>query len=286
MPLLKGTWVTTPYREDKADLPVQRGGGSKFAGVTAGGSLPGYHIDQNTFMSAAQTMVMTGAVTAAVKSDKRSQNFTTLLSAAANNAKTGATMPSVINLLAPSNFAGLCLECHNQTTLTGAAAATTSKGWQTKERVHQSVAGWGPNAGAAGTNINNAIHAYTCAKCHAPHVSRLPRLLVTNCLDQRHILQQVSGSIPAATGGTTTPGNIVQSTLSSSAMGAGRFPGGGANYSNSPTSAKNPGAWWFNTTQGGAATTPVYSTSCHNTANAGGATYDPWTQRWNKKSAW
>ncbi len=283
VPLLKGTWVTTPYREDKADKPVIRGGGSRFAGVTAGGSAAGYHIDQNTFMPA-QTMVSTGASATATKGDKRSQNFAALLSA--TNAKTGTNMPSVTNLLAPSNFAGLCLECHNQTTLTGAAAATTSKGWQTKERVHQSVAGWGPTAGAAGTNINNAIHAYTCAKCHAPHVSRLPRLLVTNCLDQRHILQKVSGSIPATAVGTTTPGNIIQSTLTTSAMGAGRFPGGGANYSNSPGSAKNPGGWWFNIAQGGAVTAPVYSTSCHNTANAGGATYDPWTQRWNKKSAW
>jgi hypothetical protein len=277
IPLLKGTWVTTPYLEDKAGKPSHRGGGSRFGGVTNGGSVAGYHIDQNTFMTT-PAPVNGGATTSAAKGNHRSQAFNALTV----NAKTGANMPSAVVGLAPSNFAGLCLECHSQTALTGAPAATTTQPWKSLNRVHQSVSGWGPTNG---TNVSNTIHAYTCAKCHAPHVSRLPRLLVTNCIDNTHVLQQVSAGINSVTSGTTTPGNIVQSVLTSSAMGAGRFPGGGANYSNNPTTSRNPGAWWFNAGPS-TGTTPVYTTSCHNSATAGGATYSPENQHWNSKSPW
>ena len=32
-------------------------------------------------------------------------------------------------------------------------------------------------------NQNTDYHQFTCSKCHTPHVSRLPRLMKTNCLD-------------------------------------------------------------------------------------------------------
>jgi hypothetical protein len=34
--------------------------------------------------------------------------------------------------------------------------------------------------------VNASFHNYTCSKCHNPHASRLPRLMITNCLDVRH----------------------------------------------------------------------------------------------------
>ena len=279
IPLLKGTWVTSPYREDKADKFVKRGGGSKFAGMTNMGPVPGYHVDQNTFMRT-PAPYNGGAATTTAKGNLRRQAFRSF--SILSSAQTGTNMPN----LAPATFAGLCLECHNQTTLTGAATNTTVKGWRTKERVHQSVSGW---ASTNGTNVSNKVHAYTCAKCHAPHVSRLPRLLVTNCLDQRHIGQNVSAGINSVSGGTTTPGNINQSTLTSSALGAGRFPGGGSRYSGTPGSAQNPGGWWFQTNGAAGTTQPgsaSYGSNCHNAAGAGGATYKPVEQRWNKYSPW
>jgi len=33
------------------------------------------------------------------------------------------------------------------------------------------------------TTIDDRYHQFTCSKCHNPHASRLPRLIITNCLD-------------------------------------------------------------------------------------------------------
>lgn len=281
VPLLKGTWVTTPYREDKADKLVIRGGGSKFANMGLKGAVPGYHIDQNTFMTTPAPTATTGANTTTTKSNKRTQRFRSF--SLNSSARTGTNMPNIDAV----TFAGICIECHNQQSLTGSATNTTVQGWKTKERIHQSVSGW---ASTNGTNKANTVHAYTCAKCHAPHVSRLPRLLVTNCLDARHFGQQVNTTIAATASGSTTAGNIVQSTYAtSSAMGAGRFPGGGSRFSGTPGTAQNPGGWWFQTNGASNATQPTvasYGSNCHNAAGAGGANYDPTNQRWNKKSPW
>jgi len=297
VPLLKGTWVTSPYREDKADKLVKRGGGSTFAGFNNSGAVPGYHIDQNTFMTAAR-MTSTGAATATTVGNLRRQAFRSFSNL--SSAQTNAGYPN----LAPANFAGLCLECHNQTALTGSASRpAAASAWMTQQRVHQSVAGW--SATASGTdNLNNRRHAYTCAKCHAPHVSRLPRLLTTNCLDVRHFGQRVSGGVISTTASTSVAGNLLQNSAGgstiTSASGAGRFPAGGSRYSGTPSSAQNPGGWWFQT-NGSAGTTQPYATpntsdatlspnnygsGCHNAATSGGTAYDPTKQLWNKKSRW
>jgi len=272
VPLLKGTWVTSPYREDFARPAVKRGGGSKFAGVAASGSMAGYNIDQNTLIN--QGTVVSGASTATARGNVRSQIFTTFPGAAGNalGMHTEKT---------PADFAGLCIGCHAQATLTNATAPSAAN-WMSKDRVHQTVAGW---AATSGTNANGTVHAYTCSKCHAPHVSRLPRLLVTNCLDARHAGQKISGSISSAAAAGTVFGfaNNLQNTLTTSALGAGRFPAGGGRYSGTPNSAQNPGPWYFNITQ---AATASYGSNCHNATAAGGATYDPAKQIWNKKTRW
>ncbi|ALC15473.1 hypothetical protein DSOUD_0685 [Desulfuromonas soudanensis] len=57
-----------------------------------------------------------------------------------------------------------------------------------------------------GANTNNALdsnyHNFSCSKCHNPHASRLPRLMITNCLDTKHNTwdnQAGVGSIPSTT---------------------------------------------------------------------------------------
>ena len=40
---------------------------------------------------------------------------------------------------------------------------------------------WG--ATPAGSTAQTGYHSFTCSKCHNPHASRLPKLLITNCLD-------------------------------------------------------------------------------------------------------
>ena len=36
-----------------------------------------------------------------------------------------------------------------------------------------------------GTSVNADYHSFSCSKCHNPHASRLPRLMITNCLDTK-----------------------------------------------------------------------------------------------------
>jgi len=48
----------------------------------------------------------------------------------------------------------------------------------------------------SGTDAN--FHQFTCSKCHNPHASRLPRLLITNCLDTNHNTWDDSYVTPAS----------------------------------------------------------------------------------------
>jgi predicted CxxxxCH...CXXCH cytochrome family protein len=43
---------------------------------------------------------------------------------------------------------------------------------------------WG--ATVDGTTTDQMYHQFSCSKCHNPHASRLPKLMITNCLDLRH----------------------------------------------------------------------------------------------------
>jgi hypothetical protein len=44
------------------------------------------------------------------------------------------------------------------------------------------------------TTLDVGYHAFTCSKCHNPHASRLPKLLITNCLDTSHNTWQTSAN--------------------------------------------------------------------------------------------
>jgi hypothetical protein len=159
---------------------------------------------------------------------------------------TGGATPTVapIGGMTETVFAGLCLNCHTRSQLSGTGAVyqghVAVAGWhndgnQTKVMVddnnrpfmhviqrvginnYQGVDGtwgrfdsggspsswthdgpvgyrWGVDPGwATGTTPNriptnkggaqSAYHRFPCSKCHTPHASRLPRLMVTNCLD-------------------------------------------------------------------------------------------------------
>ncbi|MEK6248582.1 MAG: hypothetical protein N2C12_10415, partial [Planctomycetales bacterium] len=43
---------------------------------------------------------------------------------------------------------------------------------------------WGATVDEGTTDVQ--YHKFSCSKCHNPHSSRLPRLLITNCLDTNH----------------------------------------------------------------------------------------------------
>ncbi|MDF1581317.1 MAG: hypothetical protein P1P74_11160, partial [Desulfuromonadales bacterium] len=43
---------------------------------------------------------------------------------------------------------------------------------------------WGNSVDA--TTVESGYHQFSCSKCHNPHASRLPKLMITNCLDVTH----------------------------------------------------------------------------------------------------
>jgi predicted CxxxxCH...CXXCH cytochrome family protein len=144
VPLLKGTWLSSPTKEDAADpYPTRH-------------AIPGRYGDRHPVSTPAPTLFTTGT---SISEDE-------------------------------STFAGLCLRCHAKEKLTDGTTHT----WKSKDRVHESVKGWK----SANTTIK---HSFSCSSCHTPHVTSLPRLMQTNCLDYRH-LGRISGPYTGAVWGS------------------------------------------------------------------------------------
>jgi hypothetical protein len=57
-----------------------------------------------------------------------------------------------------------------------------------------------------GSNLDNNYHTFSCSKCHNPHASRLPKLMITNCLDTKQ--NQWDNNIQMGTGGPTILDNV------------------------------------------------------------------------------
>jgi len=255
VPLLKGTFITSPYKQDAAPANTNeaRGGGSEVP-VQSVGSTPGYHIDQNTMQAASTGKPATARYWAF------------------------GTSATTLQTYADTQFAGLCIKCHNKADINETAAATSTN-WKSMKRIHNSVDGW---ASTGGANAGNVVHAYTCSKCHSSHNSNLPRLLVTNCLDAKH-----RGRV--TTGGQTTKLQTI--TSGSRGAGLGRFAGGGAyGHTRNASTATNPGPWFFGvrtTTVQVTTANLITTTQCHErgTANNGWTTNGS-GELWNTKSTW
>ena len=63
---------------------------------------------------------------------------------------------------------------------------------------------WGATVSSAADSIDQMYHQFSCSKCHNPHASRLPKLLITNCLDIQH--------------NTWTVGKTAQTTYTATAL--------------------------------------------------------------------
>jgi hypothetical protein len=242
VPMLKGTWMTSPYREDTAPSVTNegRGGGDKVNRKLIG-SRPGYNIDQNTF---------TGDTTEGKDSHTR-WNFSSATKITEND----------------TDFAGLCLNCHAKASIDPDGANT----WKTYDRIHDTVKGW---AQSTGGNANNTMHAFTCSKCHSPHNSARPRLMVTNCLNDNHRGGVASG----ATGGSG-------SGIGEDGAGRGRFPGGGGGYAAASRSdawnSNTGGAYYFGNVGTNGTRQPAYR-ACHDSQPG-----NTWTdQKWNDVTQW
>lgn len=173
LPILKGTWLSSPYKEDGPPLATPTSFGDYDDGWSSGGrpypQKPNpqpagvWRTDRNTFNLADLSVA---------------GNYPVAYSRVSEEAET---------------FAGLCLSCHAKDTLTTEASevSTASIPWATSSRIHRSVKGWGWNDGETPRE-----HSYTCSKCHKPHASGLPRLMQTNCLNSTHRGKVVSGGTP------------------------------------------------------------------------------------------
>lgn len=142
VPLLKGTWMTSPYKED---YPLVQKGSKSYRNPALS-----WTSDRRTF------------------GGQRINEDT-------------------------SEFAGLCLSCHPKDSLTDGVNKNTP--FKTLDRIHESVKGWG----------NNEEHSWPCAKCHQPHSSGLPKLMMTNCLDYKHQGLVASGGTYGSYGNNRFP---------------------------------------------------------------------------------
>ncbi len=246
VPMLKGTWMTSAYREDAAPATTNdpRGGGDG-SGIQSVGSTPGYYIDQNTFTAD----TLNGKDNDIVK-----WNF---------NASTKIT--ETVN-----DFAGLCIRCHPQTEIDPDNNGGSADPWLSYDRIHDSVMGW---AKGSGGNANNSMHGYPCAKCHGPHTSPLPRLMVTNCLDDNHRGRVASGGA----GGS--------GSFSDNGTGQGRFPAGGGGYADDDRghdwNKGQGGAYFFGNTGTNKDTPPAFR-ACHDNQPGNSWSF----QKWNNVTQW
>jgi hypothetical protein len=249
VPLLKGTWLTSPYKEDVAPadnasrtihdrVPPAAWNDKNEEGCAEGHwylqwheelghdvsqyecykfvenyDKLGYHIDQNTFGPNIRDSVV------------------------------GVTQTD-------TQFAGLCLKCHPKDSLTDGE----THDWKSKDRIHESVKEWKTVTGPV-------KHNYTCSKCHTPHNSGLPRLMVTNCLNPTHKGRVFYNSSPVISdSGQDSHGD------NGSGQGGGRIPG---SYS------------WTGLGDGGTDTSGDFKVTCHE-----GETGRETDQRWNVKTQW
>jgi predicted CxxxxCH...CXXCH cytochrome family protein len=151
LPLLKGTWMTSPYKEDAPPTDPSgdyitngpdgkpRSWGQYQKHPTPNQPSANYNLDRTIF----------GGTTRISENDDK--------------------------------FAGLCMNCHKKENLTD--GTNKNQNFKSVDRIHESVKGWGANT----------EHSYTCSKCHQPHNSGLPRLMLTNCLDYKHRGGRASG---------------------------------------------------------------------------------------------
>jgi hypothetical protein len=133
VPLLKGTWMTSPYKEDAApsSTNVSVGGGRRGNGFNSA-STPGYHIDQNTFNT----------------------NW---------NWSSTTRVTQTVN-----DFAGLCLNCHPKSSI----GPGTSSTWKSVDRIHNTVKGWG-TFGANANNKIHSFTCSKCHTPHNSPLNRL-----------------------------------------------------------------------------------------------------------------
>jgi hypothetical protein len=158
VPLLKGTWLTSPFKDDQPPPDPS-----------------GYYVTNGPDGNPRSWAGSTWGVGPAPAAPSARYNLERTAFGGSTRISEGA-----------DRFAGLCLNCHQKAALTDGLAK--NQNFKTVDRVHESVKEWGANT----------EHSYSCSKCHQPHSSGLPRLMQTNCLDSKHRGNRPAGGVPWA----------------------------------------------------------------------------------------
>jgi predicted CxxxxCH...CXXCH cytochrome family protein len=127
-----------------------------------------------------------------------------------SNSALGGTFTAAVNIFdqGPSSYSGRPTPVTGSTLTThvpnmayqatAEAASTTGYGYRARSgdgeggmytpniytRFAHGGYDWGATVDAGTTDL--MYHQFSCSKCHNPHASRLPKLLITNCLDIQH----------------------------------------------------------------------------------------------------
>jgi len=225
-PYLRGTWMGNPYREDGAPQNGTNYGQYNWGNVPRGSVLNneygGYQIDQNngnptsgwtlTDSAGLCTLCHGTDVDAMNKFDVDEAGVaeTSAQSWVGNNghsnAVIGGTGSNRVNIFFTSDRAPSGVDTQGAKPDMGYANHGTGVGYGfrgTDGRSFRHIPGmdgsqasnssrpyggryfeWGVTVNEGTTDVQ--YHKFSCSKCHNPHASRLPRLLITNCLDTKH----------------------------------------------------------------------------------------------------
>ncbi len=213
-PYLRGTWMGNPYKEDGAPQS-----GTNYSAVNNWGAVPrgsnstamemgGYWIDQN---SGNPTSVWTLADSAGLCTLCHGTNVNTMddtlgenLWVGTNghsNAVIGGTGVNAFNVFDSrggqngytdnpyQHFQGMTDPADNgnwgfRSNNSNAHRYTPYLANASTRPLKFNADDWGVNETGSLTQIQ--YHSFSCSKCHNPHASRLPKLMITNCLDTKH----------------------------------------------------------------------------------------------------
>jgi len=68
--------------------------------------------------------------------------------------------------------------------------------------------------------VDTGYHTFSCSKCHNPHASRLPKLMITNCLDTRHNDWDDGRTVSGVSSGTGVPASADNNNKTLSNVGS------------------------------------------------------------------
>jgi predicted CxxxxCH...CXXCH cytochrome family protein len=211
-PWLRGTWMGSPYPEDGAPHSSLT-----YTNITRYGAVPrggtqftqngGYFIDQNSggYVTATYTLANSaGLCTMCHGTNVDTMDYTSgeALWVGSNGhaaAAIGGTGTGAANIFdyshgrpTPAVNSGATTQVpamgYTGFATLGRAYGYRGSGGNYTPKYASSYAYNSYNWGATvnGTTINAKYHQFPCAKCHNPHASRLPKLMITNCLDINH----------------------------------------------------------------------------------------------------